>query len=52
VDFERATEQPAETIAIYYDSHRNLVARGVITQPHSPRDPNPFPTAFAPDPWR
>jgi len=52
VDFERATEEPAETIAIYYDSYRNLVAMGVVQAQPSPRDPNPFPTAFAPDPWR
>jgi hypothetical protein len=52
VEFERATEQPAETIAIYYDSYENLVALGVVRPSPSPRDPNPFPTAFAPDPWR
>jgi hypothetical protein len=52
VDFERATRDPVETIAIYYDSYRNLVARGILRQPRAPRDPNPFPTAFAPDPWR
>ena len=52
VDFERATEEPAETVAIYYDSYRNLVAMGVVQAQPSPRDPNPFPTAFAPDPWR
>ena len=51
VQFERATSEPAETVALYYDSHRNLVARGIL-QPVGPRDPNPFPTAFAPDPWR
>ena len=50
--FERASEQPAEAIAIYYDSYRNLVARGILQSPVAPRDPNPFPTAFAPDPWR
>ena len=52
--FERASDQPAETIAIYYDSHRNLVARGIIpaTPVYGARDPNPFPAAFAPDPWR
>ena len=45
VDFERATRAPAETLALYYDSYRNLVARGVI------RDalPKPFP-GFVPDP--
>ena len=48
--FERASEQPAETIALYYDSYRNLVARGILQSPVAPRDPNPFPTAFAPDP--
>jgi hypothetical protein len=52
VDFERATEEPAETVAIYYDSYRNLVAMGVLQAQPAPRDPNPFPTAFAPDPWR
>lgn len=48
VTFERATPLPAETIAIYYDSHRNLVARGVIHDPS--RLPQPFPTGFVPDP--
>jgi hypothetical protein len=52
VDFERAGDEPAETVAIYYDSYRNLVAQGVLQVPPSPRDPNPFPTVFAPDPWR
>jgi hypothetical protein len=48
--FERATDAPAETIAIYYDSYRNLVAQGVLQAPVARRDPNPFPTAFTPDP--
>jgi hypothetical protein len=50
VDFERDTRYPQETVAIYYDSYRNLVARGVIREP-SPRypQPNPFP-GFVPDP--
>ncbi|HUL97700.1 MAG TPA: hypothetical protein VLT89_16950 [Usitatibacter sp.] len=52
VDFERATEEPAETVAIYYDSYRNLVAMGVLQPERAPRNPDPFPTAFAPDPWR
>jgi hypothetical protein len=46
--FERASNVPSETIAIYYDSHRNLVARGVIRQP-LPSTPRPFP-GFVPDP--
>jgi hypothetical protein len=52
VDFERATEQPVETVSIYYDSYRNLVAMGVLQQPAPQRNPDPFPAAFAPDPWR
>ena len=51
VGFERATHAPAETITLYYDSHANLVARGVIREriPPRPRLPNPFP-GFVPDP--
>ena len=53
VDFERATAAPAETITIYYDSYRNLVARGILQPTYGRRDPSPFPNAtFAPDPWR
>jgi hypothetical protein len=48
--FERATDSPVETIAIYYDSYRNLVAQGVLQPTYGMRDPNPWPTAFAPDP--
>lgn len=50
VQFERATSTPAETIALYYDSRANLVARGVIrdTVPVAPY-PQPFP-GFVPDP--
>ncbi len=47
--FERASRTPAETIAIYYDSYRNLVARGVIREPSVPIAPRPFP-GFVPDP--
>ena len=49
-NFERATDAPIETIAIYYDSYRNLVAQGVLQAPIGRRDPNPFPTSFTPDP--
>jgi len=51
VTFERATSSPAEVIALYYDSHANLVARGVIREPvHvAPTPPRPFP-GFVPDP--
>jgi hypothetical protein len=51
-DFERASDTPAETIAIYYDSYRNLVARGILHAPAASREPDPFPMAFAPDPAR
>ena len=50
VTFERATSAPAELVTLYYDSHANLVARGVIREPIqvAPR-PRPFP-GFVPDP--
>jgi hypothetical protein len=51
VGFERATSEPAETVVIYYDSYRNLLARGIIPPKVPPRRPapNPFP-GFVPDP--
>lgn len=53
VEFERRTHAPVETIAIYYDSRRNLVAQGVLPRPSwGRRSPDPFPGRFAPDPWR
>jgi len=53
VDFRRASQTPDETLVIYYDSHRNLVAQGVL--PQGPelaeqRRPTPFPAGFVPDP--
>jgi hypothetical protein len=52
--FERASDTPAETIAIYYDSYENLLAQGVpVGSPPLARfRPNPFPDAgrFVPDP--
>jgi hypothetical protein len=48
--FDRATDAPVETIAIFYDSYRNLVAQGVLQPQRGPRDPNPWPTSFTPDP--
>jgi hypothetical protein len=54
VDFQRASQTPAETIVIYYDSKENLVARGVIqdSRRYAERDaPTPFPEGrFVPDP--
>lgn len=51
VGFERATSDPAETVTIYYDSYRNLLARGIVPGPVPPRRPapNPFP-GFVTDP--
>ncbi len=43
VRFERASRAPAETVTLYYDSRRNLIARGVL------HEPQPFP-GFVPDP--
>jgi hypothetical protein len=52
VSFERATSAPAEVVTLYYDSYRNLLARGVIREavPVAPFPlPRPFP-GFVPDP--
>jgi hypothetical protein len=50
--FERSSSWPAEQVAIYYDSYRNLVAQGIIERPIARQDPQPFPNAngFVPDP--
>lgn len=50
VQFRRRTAEPAETIAIYYDSYANLVARGVLRASTAPREPEPFPGGFVKDP--
>jgi hypothetical protein len=51
VAFQRATERPVETITIYYDSMRNLVARGVLpADAFADHLPDPFPGRFVPDP--
>jgi len=50
VAFERASSTPAETITLYYDSYRNLLARGIVREPAPIATlPRPFP-GFAPDP--
>lgn len=52
-NFERASDQPDAVIRIFYDSRRNLVARGVIPRPddrYVRRVPDPFPGGFVPDP--
>lgn len=50
--FVRASERPAEQVAVWYDSYRNLVARGIIARPLAERAPQPFPGAFVADPPR
>lgn len=50
--FERASTHPAELITLHYDSHQNLLARGIIRQPVPVAPwpaPRPFP-GFVPDP--
>ena len=48
VEFERDSDQPAEVIAIHYDTYANLVARGVIREERNL--PSPFPGGFVADP--
>lgn len=51
--FERASAQADELIALRYDRHEALVARGVIRfewQPWLAREPRAFPGGFVPDP--
>lgn len=52
VNFRRASSTPDETIVIYYDSRRNLLAQGVLPQGRWFADgrPDPFPNGFVPDP--
>lgn len=52
VDFRRASHTPDETIVIYYDSRRNLIAQGVLPEhsQYAQRRPQPFPDGFVPDP--
>jgi hypothetical protein len=54
VAFERATDSPAETVAVQYDRRENLLAMGVLPRPWyaQRQQPDPFPAAlrFAPDP--
>src|SRR5205814_2104346 len=53
-DFQRASDTPTETIAIYYDSYENLLAQGVPVgrTPIARARPEPFPDwgHFAPPP--
>lgn len=50
--FERAADSPDETISIYYDSRRNLIAQGIIPATHryAERTPQAFPGGFVADP--
>ena len=51
--FERASRHPDQVLAVYYDSYRALVARGVVPRPHRHRwqEPQAFPIGFVPDPY-
>ena len=52
VAFERE-DHPAQTQKLFYDSHDNLVARGILPEPRDiGRSPEPFPASarFVPDP--
>ena len=55
-DFQRASDSPSETIAIYYDSYDNLLAQGVPVAPApiARSRPEPFPDGgrFTPPPPR
>ena len=49
--FDRESSRPNEVVSVWYDSYRNLVARGVIPNPRPiAREPQPFPNQFVPDP--
>jgi hypothetical protein len=53
VEFVRASHSPDETLVIYYDSKRNLVAAGVLPRirpARAHRSPKAFPHGFVPDP--
>jgi hypothetical protein len=50
VPFERASRHPAESLAIWYDSLANLVARGIVPAAPLAGIPQPFPGDFVPDP--
>ena len=49
--FDRQSSRPNETVSVWYDSYRNLLARGVIPTPRPiAKEPQPFPNQFVPDP--
>jgi hypothetical protein len=52
-NFDRVSSTPEAVIRIYYDSHRNLVAQGIIPRPkyrYVQQLPEAFPNGFVPDP--
>lgn len=50
VEFRRASSTPDEIITIRYDSHANLVTRGIIPSPRRYPSPSAFPGNYVPDP--
>ena len=52
-EFERRSSHPEQILALYYDSHANLLARGILPRPAplpQPHLPQPFPQQYVPDP--
>ena len=51
--FERDSTSPNEVVSIWYDSWRNLQARGIVPRQRPvPDEPQAFPAGFVPDPPR
>ncbi len=50
--FIRASEQPAEMVALRYDSTEHLIQMGVIRRPKHNPEPQAFPNQYVPDPPR
>ncbi|MDD2775002.1 MAG: hypothetical protein PHU06_03505 [Gallionella sp.] len=50
--FRRASDQPAEIVALRYDSTEHLIQMGVIRRPKHPPEPQAFPNQYVPDPPR
>lgn len=51
--FDRLSDTPDETLAIYYDRRENLIAMGILPPPAIARSSDPFPgwtPRFVPDP--
>ncbi len=50
VNFRRATDQPAEILAMFYDTESNLISQGILPPPYDPPPSgflSPFPQNYA-----